>query len=442
MQRGLKQLLTPIALLFLIACDSLDDTPDADTIYINGAILTLSEHKDKVSAIAFKNGKVQAIGSHFGVMRHRGDATQVIDLDGKAMVPGFFAGNSQFSKVLAQTGDLAQAEAAFASQGITTLVDMGISSDELDILLSNAKAGKFSLEIIAIPHSDALDVLVEKNQINFSRNYDNRLKIAGFSLTLDGTSDDYSAWMAYPYQDNPDLPEPGWRGKSTMPFSKFQTVFQAVVENELQFFIHAMGDAAVDAIIQAGYDLKLNATQDQRHVVVMSRFMRSSQLNQYEKLGLLGCFDTSNLHLQGEKNVDKLGLSRANGQSPIHEAIELDLPASNICFAGPGVPDTTFILWSAVNRVSQEGEIMGPGLRLSPKQAIEAMTSFAAYQFFEEADKGELLPGKQADAVILSANPMAIAPGLIREIEIIETIKQGKSIYRQPDNATAQQTAP
>ncbi|WP_166645524.1 amidohydrolase family protein [Photobacterium lutimaris] len=439
--RDLKQYLSAAMLFMLLACDSIDETPDADTIYINGTILTLSAHTEKVTAIAFKNGRVQAIGSRTGVMRHQGDTTQVIDLEGNTMIPGFFAGNSEFSKHLEQTADLEQAQRSFASQGITTLVDIGITHTELKTLFAHANANKLLLDIIAIPSISELETVVDDAQFTLGQ-YHNKLKVAGFSLALDGRVSDYTAWMAYPYQDNPALPAPNWRSESLLPFSTFYSVFQLVVENELQLFIHAMGDAAIDAVIQAGYDLKLNAGQDQRHVVVMSRFMRDNQLQQYAKLGIIGCFDTSSIYQHGEDDVDKLGLNRADTQSPIKHALEDDLPASNICHPGPSAVDTLFTLWSAVNRMTEGEEIMGSGLRLTPQQALSTMSTHAAFQFFEDDIKGELVPGKQADAVILSANPMMMDPGLIKDITIIETIKQGRTIYRQPaiinDNENSQ----
>ncbi|MDV5169592.1 amidohydrolase family protein [Photobacterium rosenbergii] len=441
LKSALKYFLINTVVIMLTACDSTDDTPDADTIYFNGNIITLANHSKKVTAIAFKNGRVQAIGSRIGVKRHQGDLTEMIDLDGKTMIPSFIAGNSHFSQLLAEAGDIGQVQTLFASQGITTLADIGINNEALSTLQSHANANKLVLDIIAIPNVTEMEALVEGDEVSFGQ-YNNRLKVPGFYLALDGTASDYSAWMAYPYQENRTLPEPNWRSEPLMPFSAFQNTFQSVVENELQLFIHAMGDAAIDAIIQAGYDLKLNAGQDQRHVIMMSRFMRNNQLQQYAKLGLVACFDTSNIYQEGEDDIEKLGLSRANGQSPIKQAFEDDLPASNICFPGPTLPDTIFTLWSSVNRVTKDEEIMGSGLRLSPLQALAAMSKQAAFQFFEEDNKGELVPGKQADAIILSDNPMSIAPGLIREIEIIETIKEGKTIYRRPSASSSEAASP
>ena len=59
------------------------------------------------------------------------------------------------------------------------------------------------------------------------------------------------------------------------------------------------------------------------------------------------------------------------------------------------------------------------------------MTLWAAYQHFEETTKGSIEVGKVADFAILSDNPLTIDPLKIADIEVVETIKNGKSIYRR-----------
>ena len=89
-----------------------------------------------------------------------------------------------------------------------------------------------------------------------------------------------------------------------------------------------------------------------------------------------------------------------------------------------------FVVWSAVNRVSRGGEVIGPDQRVTPMEALKAITINAAYQYFEEKSKGSLEPGKLADLVILDGNPLKVDPMKIKDIKVIETIKEGKTIYR------------
>jgi len=70
------------------------------------------------------------------------------------------------------------------------------------------------------------------------------------------------------------------------------------------------------------------------------------------------------------------------------------------------------------------------------------MTIWPAYHHFEEKTKGSLEPGKLADFAILSKDPTAVEPATIADIEVTETIKEGKTIFRLEPGARADRSAP
>ena len=87
------------------------------------------------------------------------------------------------------------------------------------------------------------------------------------------------------------------------------------------------------------------------------------------------------------------------------------------------------LMWIAVNRKTRSGFILGPDERLSPYDALYAMTMGGAYQYFEEDKKGSLSVGKQADMVILERNPLKVDADKIKDIAILETIAHGKTTF-------------
>jgi predicted amidohydrolase YtcJ len=92
------------------------------------------------------------------------------------------------------------------------------------------------------------------------------------------------------------------------------------------------------------------------------------------------------------------------------------------------------IIWMAVNRTSRSGKLYGPKERISVYQALQASTINAAWQFFEEDSKGSLEVGKLADLVILDRNPLKVSKEDIQQIQVLETIKDGATVWSQMQN--------
>jgi predicted amidohydrolase YtcJ len=91
--------------------------------------------------------------------------------------------------------------------------------------------------------------------------------------------------------------------------------------------------------------------------------------------------------------------------------------------------DQMFMLWSAVNRISRAGAEVGPDQRVTPLEGLKAMTIWGAEQYGEQDSKGSLEPGKLADLVILDRNPLEVEPMAIKDIRIVETLKEGETNF-------------
>ncbi|WKY46241.1 amidohydrolase family protein [Eubacteriaceae bacterium ES2] len=92
-------------------------------------------------------------------------------------------------------------------------------------------------------------------------------------------------------------------------------------------------------------------------------------------------------------------------------------------------PNMLHSIWSAVNRITRNGELLGENQQCSVYEALKSATINAAYAYFEEDIKGSISKGKLADFVVLDKNPMEVPVMEIKDIKVLQTIKQGKLVY-------------
>ena len=95
------------------------------------------------------------------------------------------------------------------------------------------------------------------------------------------------------------------------------------------------------------------------------------------------------------------------------------------------LPNLVRMVGISVERKSRSGQVIGVNEKLTPYEAIQAITSWSAFQHFEEDKKGTLEEGKLADMVILDKNPLKVPEEEIKEIIVLETIKEGVSVYKK-----------
>ncbi len=131
------------------------------------------------------------------------------------------------------------------------------------------------------------------------------------------------------------------------------------------------------------------------------------------------------------KNVF-FGPYRAAHMSPLKGALEEGMRFSTHTDTYVTPIDGIQMIWSAVNRKSTSGDVIGEDQRITPYEAMKAITTGPAWQFFEEDIKGSIEPGKLADFVILSDNPLSIGhldPMKLKDIKVLETIVGGETVF-------------
>src|SRR5690606_25334301 len=133
----------------------------------------------------------------------------------------------------------------------------------------------------------------------------------------------------------------------------------------------------------------------------------------------------------GDVHTNNLGIERASFLSPLKSALQKGVIATNHTDYPVTPVNQLFLLWTSVARESRSGKIIGPDERLSVIEGLKAITINGAYQYYEEDIKGSIEKGKLADFAILSDDITTININDIKDVTVLETIKEGKSIYKK-----------
>jgi hypothetical protein len=230
--------------------------------------------------------------------------------------------------------------------------------------------------------------------------------------------------------------DPAYRG---YPRISREELIEKVVRRHAagwQVAVHGNGDAAIDDILDAfEHAQRQHPRADARHVVIHAQMAREDQLDRMKALGVIPSFFSLHTYYWGDRHREVfMGPERAARMSPARSALDRGLRFTLHCDS-PVVPmEPLRLVWAAVNRRSTSGASIGDAQRIPPLAALRAVTIDAAWQHFEEHEKGSLEPGKLADLVILSESPLE-HPDRIDRIRVLETILGGRVVYREPRGA-------
>jgi len=325
---------------------------------------------------------------------------------------------------------LEKGQKIYAAAGITTAQDGATHAPDLAIFESGAKAGKLYLDVVAYPFITEMEGVLQTHPAATFGVYHQHFKLGGIKITTDGSPQGRTAWFTKPYLTGGPGGEKDWSGEPTFPVPYLQGMVKQVYAHGLPLIIHANGDAAIDAVLDA-HELALGDKKsgDHRTTIIHCQFVRPDQLDRMAADHMLASFYTEHTYFFATTHIANRGRAQAEFISPLKSALARGIRFSNHTDFNVAPIDQLFVLWTSVNRVSREGQVIGASERITPLQGLRALTIDAAYQYREETTKGSLEAGKLADLVILDGNPLTVDPMKIKDIKVLETIKEGKTIY-------------
>lgn len=319
----------------------------------------------------------------------------------------------------------------YASKGVTTCQTGSDDPPTVTKLLDAEASGDLKIRVnVSINASPGIDLMLAGQ---FDPKTDSKLvRVANMKLFADGSIQGYTGYLTEPYYVPPG-DDPEYRGYPSMTREKLTDYVLKCRQAGMQVHVHANGDAAIDNILYAFEQAqKVYPSEDPRFVCIHCQTVREDQLDRMNEIGVIPSFFVLHTYYWGDRHESIfLGPERAARISPCRSAVDRGMVFTLHTDTPVVAMDPLFLVGSAVNRVTLGGEILGPAQRIEPLEALKAVTIYAAYQGFEEDTKGSIEPGKLADLVILSENPLAADPMRIKDIQVEETIVGGKTVFRR-----------
>ncbi len=316
---------------------------------------------------------------------------------------------------------------AYAENGITTAQDGGAQKATLQLLEAAASAGLLNIDVVAY-HMVGNNDLTTVDGIPFGR-YQNRLKVGGVKMMLDGSPQGKTAYLTEPYHVPPPGQSDDYRGYPILPDPAVDAMFRAYLDARIPILAHANGDAAADQLINA-VD-RAAPREGHRTVMIHAQTVREDQLDRMAELGIIPSFFSAHVFFWGDWHRDSvLGEARGSRISPTRSAWDRQMPFTLHNDAPVVPPDVIRLIWATTNRKTRSDQVLGAEQRLSTFEALSAVTRMAAYQNFEEDEKGTLEVGKLADLVVLSENPLNVDQADLLTLEVRETWSRGASVFQ------------
>ena len=395
----------------------------------------VSGHLNAANSMALAQSRITAESQspQGGVIRRRSDSDEpigVMEETAMGLLPGYGALISE------EQGWQLRRDAAeiYSSYGITTIQDSNVSVAYVNALKARAREEAFPVDIVAYIMGNPLSD-IELGQVSQDAEYVGGVRIGGVKFILDGSPQGRTAWMSQPYNEGPPGVDADYVAYPSYDPEAYHARVDNLLERHVPVLAHANGDQAIERMIDGIADaVEGEAIPDHRSVIIHAQLIRADQLDRVKELGIIPSYYSAHPFFWGDWHRLSFGDERAGFISPVRATINRDIPFTVHNDSPIVPPDMMRLVSITVNRQTRSGYILGPEQRATVMEALYAITQGAAYQYFEEDEKGSITSGKRADLVILETNPLAVDPAQLADVKIAETFARGVSVYRGETN--------
>lgn len=327
---------------------------------------------------------------------------------------------------------LVAAQHVYNASGITSAIDAALTEEEIDAYFAVAERKQSTVRTGVMWKPIALTAADFEKQLNAARFKDDTgndwVRTAGIKIVSDGGMTLKSAYIRKAYADDP-------HNHGTLALDPAAYKQSVILANRHGWRVgtHAVGDAAVDLVLDAyaGAD-KDKSIKDRRLVVIHGSLMTREQMQRAKALGVR--VDAQNIFMWDKAaTVEKyMGTELANRAVPTRWLVD----TLGIEGTAAGTDNQVNILnpfvglYVMVTRKDPRGKVYGADQALSREEALRLYTNAGPYYTFEEKRKGSIEPGKFADMVVLSADYTTVPEAEIKDIKPLQTIVNDKVVYQ------------
>jgi len=322
------------------------------------------------------------------------------------------------------------------SFGITSSVAAAVGERHMAAYKRAADKGQLDLRIITclefgdtfFAQDPATFEVIFKNRAQYS---DFRINVDCIKIFVDGVLEGQTGAVLEPYLDS------GNYGHLYIEQEKLNAAVTRFDAENIQIHTHAIGDRAVRSILDAfEFALSVNGSTDNRHHISHLQMIDEQDIPRFAELGVAANFQAA-WALPDEWitgiNIPELGAERVNKMYPIGSVFR----ANGLIVGGSDWAVTTMnplvAIETAVRREDPDDRIIGAlnkNESMDLTEMLKAYTINTAYLMHQQDITGTIEVGKSADLIILERNLYNIPIEEISEVRVLETMIEGKTVYR------------
>ena len=339
--------------------------------------------------------------------------------------------------------------ADYNSVGITSISDGDTSDEDVEIFKRLKESRQLTCRTFMVLHVEAkepfdkIEARIHQAAQNPLHQPNDMLWLRGIKSFLDGGMLTGSAYMLQPWGVSRvySITDPTYRGMRYIEPERLYRLARLALENGFQFTVHAVGDAAVQAIVEAYERVNRDfPVHDLRPSITHANFMTADIIHKMRELGIVANLQPDWLYLDGATLQKQFGDARLEYFQPYKTLFEQGV------VVGGGSDHMQKI--GSFRSINQYNPFLGMWItltrqprwtdrplhlkqRLTREQAIRLYTINNAYLTFEEKSKGSLEEGKLADFIVLDRDILTCPLDEVKDIQVDETYLGGRQVYRR-----------